>query len=264
MAHINQYQTAKHYLQAFLDEKQRSNPSFSLRAFAKKCGVPPSSLSAYLNDKSKLSGDSGVKIACQMNLQGSDFEYFLKLIVSESDEKVRQKLQATKSALEELKNSSHSERVKKAFSNLILDEELKYQVPGQYSFRILQFYKDKTTHQRAKHFIDRFFSLERQVSFSGYHVQNPSGTLSCYLQKGSGQSAFERIELGENNELKVRFDENGLPRILNAKIKIVGTNNWVVGDLIYELEKAQIDGYIFDENKPALKSKFNVHYTRVK
>ena len=66
-----------------LERRQRKNPSYSLRAFARDLEVPSSRLSEILNRKMGLSETRAVALADKLNLSSSEREFFIDLALAE-------------------------------------------------------------------------------------------------------------------------------------------------------------------------------------
>lgn len=66
-----------------LERRQRKNPSYSLRAFARDLEVPSSRLSEILNRKMGLSETRAVALAEKLNLSSSEREFFIDLALAE-------------------------------------------------------------------------------------------------------------------------------------------------------------------------------------
>jgi uncharacterized protein (TIGR02147 family) len=72
------------YLKQILSEAARSNPRYSLRAFARKLGLSPGGLSLILARKKKLSLARAYEVSEALGLEGKEKEYFLLLAQLES------------------------------------------------------------------------------------------------------------------------------------------------------------------------------------
>ncbi|QDK36899.1 TIGR02147 family protein [Bdellovibrio sp. NC01] len=66
-----------------LERRQKKNPAYSLRAFARDLGIPCSRLSEIINRKMGLSQARAVNLAEKLSLSPSEKEYFLDLALSE-------------------------------------------------------------------------------------------------------------------------------------------------------------------------------------
>src|SRR5690606_22763852 len=58
------------------EAKQKRNPTFSLRAYAKYLGIPPSSLSLIIKGKRPMPQKLIQKITCKLNLSASEEQKF--------------------------------------------------------------------------------------------------------------------------------------------------------------------------------------------
>ncbi|WP_413575157.1 hypothetical protein ACLVWU_12805 [Bdellovibrio sp. HCB290] len=66
-----------------LEKRQKKNPSYSLRAFARDLEMPSSRLSEILNRKMGLSEARAINLAERLNLTQPEKEYFIDLALSE-------------------------------------------------------------------------------------------------------------------------------------------------------------------------------------
>lgn len=66
-----------------LERRQKKNPAYSLRAFARDLGIPCSRLSEIINRKMGLSQARAVNLADKLSLSPSEKEFFLDLALSE-------------------------------------------------------------------------------------------------------------------------------------------------------------------------------------
>jgi plasmid maintenance system antidote protein VapI len=66
-----------------LERRQKKNPSYSLRAFARDLEMPSSRLSEILNRKMGLSEARAINLAERLNLSQPEKEYFIDLALSE-------------------------------------------------------------------------------------------------------------------------------------------------------------------------------------
>ena len=71
------------YLEIIKDEfgsRIESNPSYSMRAFARDLEISPSRLSEILNGRGGMSSVMAQKIASKLGLQRSEIDYFKALV----------------------------------------------------------------------------------------------------------------------------------------------------------------------------------------
>lgn len=71
------------YILKELERRQRKNPSYSLRAFARDLEVPCSRLSEIINNKVGLSESRAVNLATKLNLSPSERDFFVDLALAE-------------------------------------------------------------------------------------------------------------------------------------------------------------------------------------
>ncbi|MEQ1876140.1 MAG: TIGR02147 family protein [Bdellovibrionia bacterium] len=69
----------KQFLSEELARRQKANPRYSLRAFARHVGLSPGELSELLNDKRKLSVKSAVRIARALSLNTTESKHLMYL-----------------------------------------------------------------------------------------------------------------------------------------------------------------------------------------
>lgn len=77
---IYEFDNSIQFLKCTLSEKAKVNPSYSLRAFAKKLGLSAGAMSLILNRKKKLSLERACELAKALDLDEKESEYFLALI----------------------------------------------------------------------------------------------------------------------------------------------------------------------------------------
>lgn len=82
---VFEFQTASAYLSYELDARIRSNPRYSLRAFAKQLGLSPGELSEILRGKRSLSLKAGQKVARAMEMSPAEFRQLLALAAAQSE-----------------------------------------------------------------------------------------------------------------------------------------------------------------------------------
>ena len=103
------------YLKQIFAEAVKSNPQFSLRAFAKKCGITPGGLSQVLNLKKRLSVSRAHELALALALNPREREYFVLLAQIENAKSAN-----LKSELFERAKAFHPE--KDSIHNLSLEQ----------------------------------------------------------------------------------------------------------------------------------------------
>jgi len=79
-ASVLDFQDYRAFLRAELEKGLRANAAYSLRAFAKRCGVSPSYLSRVLNGQRKLSSRHAALIAQGLGLNPEERGHFLSLL----------------------------------------------------------------------------------------------------------------------------------------------------------------------------------------
>lgn len=72
------------FLQSQLEQRQRANPRYSLRAFSRDLGISPSNLSEILKKKAGLSVTKAREISERLNLNLQEQQYFQKLVAGQS------------------------------------------------------------------------------------------------------------------------------------------------------------------------------------
>lgn len=96
MQQPNSYREVLHNV---LSSRQRVNPAYSLRAFARDIDLSPSRLSEVLNSGHGLSLRNAQKISVALGMEGEDREFFCDLVASESNQNIKEKkLAATRVA----------------------------------------------------------------------------------------------------------------------------------------------------------------------
>lgn len=80
---MEQRQNYRYFIINELERRQKKNPAYSLRAFARDLGIPCSRLSEIINRKMGLSQARAVNLADKLSLSPSEKEFFLDLALSE-------------------------------------------------------------------------------------------------------------------------------------------------------------------------------------
>lgn len=115
---IYEYDNSTQFLKASLQDKAKQNPSYSMRAFAKKLGLSSGGLSLILNRKKKLSVARAYEIAVALELNSEEADYFVTLVMHESANSEQAKIQC----LEKLKSINpilkHSTDLRQSFLDL--------------------------------------------------------------------------------------------------------------------------------------------------
>jgi uncharacterized protein (TIGR02147 family) len=81
---ILEHSNYRTFLKSVIVEKQRANPAFSMRAFAKHIGLGQSAVSQVLAGKKNLSFESASRIAQKLKLEEKEAEYFRLLVQIET------------------------------------------------------------------------------------------------------------------------------------------------------------------------------------
>ncbi len=76
--------TTSEFVGRLFESRTKKNPSYSVRAFARDCGVSPASLSQVLNGKARLSGPNATKIARKLKLEPRNRELLDALVEHEA------------------------------------------------------------------------------------------------------------------------------------------------------------------------------------
>jgi uncharacterized protein (TIGR02147 family) len=79
-ASVHNYECYRTYLRSVLVGRIKSNPNYSLRAFAKSLGCSPALLSRSLNGKKNLSNRISAQFAAKLGLVERERDYFCTLV----------------------------------------------------------------------------------------------------------------------------------------------------------------------------------------
>lgn len=164
---IYEYDNYIHYLKDTLKAKSKTNPSYSLRAFAKKLDLSPGALSLILNKKKNLSVARAYEVAQFLELDTNETEYFTALIQLESAKSETLRLQI----LEKIKNLNPNIKHSKNLKQTILTLEHFKLISEWYGLAILELIsgieKDWTSKDIAKKLslskLDVDLTLERLI-----------------------------------------------------------------------------------------------------
>ncbi len=77
---IYEFKNYREYLRAELVDTIKRNPNYSLRAFAKKLGLAPSTLSEVLKGKKNISREMSFKLSKSLRMDSNETEYFELLV----------------------------------------------------------------------------------------------------------------------------------------------------------------------------------------
>lgn len=83
MANVYTYKQSYDFFRDVLEGKKAKNPSFSLRAAARSCGLSPAALSMFLNGKKKISVQVARQLAVWTKLRVKEQEYFITMVEHE-------------------------------------------------------------------------------------------------------------------------------------------------------------------------------------
>ncbi len=86
---IYEFSNYREFLRAALAERIQNNPSYSLRAFARDCGLGSSTLSGAMNGRSNLSIGAALKIAGILKLEKQHVTYLYDLVSLELQKDAR-------------------------------------------------------------------------------------------------------------------------------------------------------------------------------
>ena len=89
------HRTCSNILKTYLVEKQKANPKFSLRAFAKRVKVSPGQLSQILSNKKIIASEKALEVADLLHFSEDEKELFHQLSILEAtkDENARYYIQ---------------------------------------------------------------------------------------------------------------------------------------------------------------------------
>jgi len=107
------YQNYRDFIEDELKKRKLKNESYSLRAYARSLGLPPSTLSEVLKNKKKLTAPNAEKISRSLKLNKKESKY-LSLLCQAETEANNLKLKEIKSEIESL---ADLEKRKKLNSN---------------------------------------------------------------------------------------------------------------------------------------------------
>ncbi len=143
-----------------------------------------------------------------------------------------------------------------------------YCIQGTLTCRTLVVLKSKTTGARVPHFYDVFLSSERAVGSTGYFVKNTqsnshNNTFHAYLDDVFNGVILINFKDMDNQNLKIDFNHQHLPKVKNLTLKRVGTTRYVMADMTYRMNQATIIGTEYDTSNPSYSSPVSVTYKRV-
>lgn len=113
MANVFTYKQSYDFFRDILEAKKAKNPSFSLRAAARSCGLSPAALSMFLNGKKKISVQVARQLAVWTKLRVKEQEYFITMVEHELARSASIK-QVLENRMEELAREEANRRIKKS------------------------------------------------------------------------------------------------------------------------------------------------------
>lgn len=91
---MKKFKTFEGYLSNVLETRQLKNPAYTISAFARQLGLPPSRLSEILKGKIGISVKRAMDIADILRLSEKDKEFFVNLVQAEHDRNPLQRQKA--------------------------------------------------------------------------------------------------------------------------------------------------------------------------
>jgi uncharacterized protein (TIGR02147 family) len=91
---MKRFKTFEGYLSNVLETRQLKNPAYTISAFARQLGLPPSRLSEILKGKIGISVKRAMDIADTLKLSEKDKEFFVHLVQAEHDRNPLQRQKA--------------------------------------------------------------------------------------------------------------------------------------------------------------------------
>ncbi len=144
-----------------------------------------------------------------------------------------------------------------------------YCVEGTLTCRSLVLLKSKATGARVADFYDVFLSSERAVGSTGYFVKNtssnnnPNPRFHAYLDDVFNGVILINFKDMDNQNLRITFNNQGLPKVHNLTLKRVGTTRYVMADMTYRMNQATIVGTEYDTANPSYSTPVSVTYKRI-
>lgn len=195
------------YLKYILELKKEKNPKFSLRSFALKTGVSPSTLSKVLTGQKHLTLYDAHRLTQALKMERPEAEAFLNLTFSEAKgeanpNRPHETSQVYLENIDTIKNLQESTQVDKVFI---------YQRSNSYIQRQLVILKESETQKRSPHFYDVYVNLQREVAGPGYFIAQESGLYKNIT--ATPASIFTENVRFQRDDYKVEFDAEGFPTI---------------------------------------------------
>ncbi|MEM7646107.1 MAG: hypothetical protein AAF203_04285 [Pseudomonadota bacterium] len=137
---------------------------------------------------------------------------------------------------------------------------------GKFNCRSVVFFKNKMTGDPVKSFEDRFVSSEkisgltataRSVASRAFFIEQPNGRFNTYVQDIFKNEIEITQVLPQNQNIRVRFDNEGFPRF-TAHFLVVGTTNTIKARVRYQKFWASLSNKRFETDPSKV---FNLRYT---
>ncbi|MEM7645700.1 MAG: hypothetical protein AAF203_02210, partial [Pseudomonadota bacterium] len=234
-----------HYLNKVIDEKKAKNPLISLRGLSKKMDLSVAMLSGVLNGSKHLSVESAFKISKWLGLKGRDSDYFMDLVQLEiiKDPKIVEQLARKMINRYSKPNEERALKVSEVMKKTMIGRQLCYGIPKTHKTRNLSLLIDRETGRQSEHFYDNLYNPEISISITGHFIfHSETGCYQAYLDFLQAETYQIDQFFPQNNHLLVDWDEGGLPSIRSVAIKTREEDSYLLGDMIYNEEKAVIRG----------------------
>jgi transcriptional regulator with XRE-family HTH domain len=247
---VFQFDSALSFLKAVLEYRKRKNKSYSIRSFCINADIASSTLTDYLNKKSKISLESELKLIEAFKLNREEENYYSLLVKLErlKGSKYRELIKSHVDQLSSIGWRDSRRELDGIINSLEPAQEFKYVMPNTLTFRVLVFLKNKKTKEISSHFIDRYMSSDFEVACTAYFLKNDDDTYRCYLKRGFLETS--QLEVVLPNNIEVHFSNTGFPDIKNLTLTTLNSELLVHGGISFTDAHAHVYGERFNSQNP--------------
>ncbi|MEM7645735.1 MAG: hypothetical protein AAF203_02385, partial [Pseudomonadota bacterium] len=117
--------------------------------------------------------------------------------------------------------------------------------------------------KETRSFIYNFSSLERQVAATVYYIEKPNGRFKNVLDEiPDGVIGIDKA-FAYNSNLKVLFDDDGMPQVKDVRVVRHGTTRYSISDFTISHNGLRYDSVVYDSAKPGWSESRVLRYSRV-
>ena len=251
------YYDLRQALEEEIHRKRTINNRLSLNAISKQIGMSLTSLTYFLNNKTSINEKSAFRIIKWLKVNDELADYLMtvhqySLTESESERDVfRTKMKQYFWG----KLFLDTEDLNKKISHLEIDQYFLYmktpktcseddRLASRGLFRL----RDKVTKKPSLSFYDTYADMRGLESGGGYFIKNNSDDCyTCYHREKFSHIHSGVITSEKNKNLKVEFDDDGLPNIVNLWSKYVNLDQYGIMNFKFSKKSFIMTGDVYTQ-----------------